>query len=78
MHWWEKQYRIAPYLLYRLLHFVCYFYGISHLFWYLPEPSQWSGIGEMAYVGLENYLNLFKDGDFYLAFPTLSGTWEPA
>ena len=70
MHWWEKkQYRIAPYL------FISPFYILFAIFMVYPicfgiylSLHEWSGIGEMAYVGLENYLNLFKDGDFYLAF----------
>lgn len=68
--WWKiRQYRIAPYL------FVSPFLVIFAIFMVYPisfglflSLHEWSGIGEMRYIGIKNYINLFQDSDFRLAF----------
>jgi len=67
--WQNKQHRIAPYL------FISPFYILFAVFMVYPicfglylSLHEWSGIGEMTYVGLGNYVNLLKDPDFHLAF----------
>jgi len=67
--WWSRnQQRVIPYL------FILPFYILFAIFMVYPicfglylSLHEWSGIGDMLFVGSGNYLNLFRDQDFRLA-----------
>lgn len=67
--WWSKnQKRIAPYICISPFYILFLIFSVVPVFlaFYLSFSS-WSGVGEAKFIGISNYIDIFKDQTFILS-----------